>query len=255
MGATAIEAGPSGFLPDGSDAARRVLRQHGLRLVAGPVRAVLHHHDIRGAELQHIDGHARWLAQLGAHTLVLTLIGSRSEDSDGIELSSSGWAHLLSAIGSVKHVCTVHRLRLAVQPRRGSMIQGAADIERLLVGSEAGVCLDLGQLVLAGADPVEMVELAHGRIQHVHLNDLDGQLASQVRVGRMDYAAAVSGGLFKPLGQGDGKVAEVVEALRAVGYTGWYGVESERRLRSVADDPIDDVRRSIELLRSLLRDT
>ena len=252
LGATAIEAGPTGFLPDRSDSARTVLRRHHLRAVAGPVRAVLHNHDIRGAELAHVDGHAGWLAQLGAHTLVLNVIESRADGSDGVELSSSGWAHLLSAIGSVKHVCTVNRLRLAVQPRRGSMIQGASDLERVLVGSEAGVCLDLGQLVLAGADPVEMVELAHGRIQHVHLNDVDGHLATQVRERRMDYATAVTGGLFKPLGRGDGKVAEVVEALRASGYSGWYGLEAERRLQSVEDDPLDDVKTSLDLLRGLL---
>jgi inosose dehydratase len=224
-------------------------------MVAGPVRAVLHHHDMRGSELAHIDGHAGWLAQLGAHTLVLTVIESRADDSDGIELSSSGWAHLLSAIGSVQHVCTAHRLRLAVQPRRGSMIQGASDLERLLVGSEAGVCLDLGQLVLAGADPVEMVELADGRIQHVHLNDIDGDLAGKVGDRSLDYATAVSRGLFKPLGHGDGKVAGVVDALQSAGYRGWYGLEAERRLGSVEDDPMEDVGTSLEFLRSRLPST
>ena len=252
LGESAIEAGPSGFLPDRSDAARGLLRRHGLRMVAGPVRAVLHHHDIRGAELAHIDGHAGWLAQLGAHTLVLTVIESREDGSDGVALSSSGWAHLLSAVGSVKHVCTVHGLRLAVLPRRGSMIQGASDIERLLVGSEAGVCLDLCQLVLAGADPVEMIELADGRIQHVHLNDLDGEIAGQVRERRIDYATAVAGGLFKPLGHGDGKVTDVLEALQAAGYRGWYGLEAERRLDSVEDDPLEEIRASIEFLRGRL---
>ena len=39
-------------------------------------------------------------------------------------------------------------------PRFGSMIQGPGDIERLLVGTEAGFCLDTGHLVLVGADRV-----------------------------------------------------------------------------------------------------
>jgi inosose dehydratase len=252
LGEMAIEAGPSGFLPDRSDAARSLLRRHRLRLVSGPVHAVLHHHEIRGAELAHIDGHAGWLAQLGARTLVLTVIESRDDGADGVELSSSGWAHLLSAIGSVEHVCAVHGLRLAVLPRRGSMIQGASDIERLLVGSEAGVCLDLCQLVIAGADPLEMVELAEGRIMHVHLNDLDRRLAEQVRDRRVEYRDAVRDGLYRTLGRGEGNVAAVVEALQSSGYRGWYGLESERRLQSVEEDPLREVKLSLAFMRTML---
>ena len=252
LGANGIEAGPSGFLPDRSEAARALLRRHGLRMVAGPVYAVLHNHALRQSELAHIDGHAGWLAALGARTLVLAVVGSRTDEPRGSELSSSGWAHLLSAIGSVQHVCTVHGLRLAVEPRRGTMIEGPTEIERLLVGSEAGVSIDVGQLVLTGADPVEIVELASRRIQHVHVNDLDGALAQSVRDGRLDYASAVSRGLFKPLGSGDAGASRVVEELLGSGYKGWYGLQSDVRLESVNDDPLAGVRESVAYLRSLL---
>ena len=252
LGEPFIEAGPSGFLPDRSVAARALLKSHRLRTVAGPVRAVLHHEDLRGPELVHIDGHAAWLAALGAQTLVLTVIGSRADDQSAAELSSSGWAHLLSAIGSVQHVCSLHGLRLAVQPRQGSIIQGPADIERLLVGSEAGVAIDVAHLVIAGADPVEVIELAAGRIHHVHVNDADGGLAESVREQRMSYADAVSRGLFKPAGSGDAGVGDAVEALRSAGYRGWYGIEFETRLSSVADDPVAAVNKSVEFVRTLM---
>src|ERR1700693_6195472 len=103
------------------------------------------------------------------------------------------------------------------------MIQGPTDIERLLVGTEAGLCVDVGRLVLVGADPVEVLELATGRIQHVHLNDIDEKLALQVREYGLDYAEAISQNLFKPLGSGDAGVDRVVETLRRTGYSGWYG--------------------------------
>ena len=252
LGANGIEAGPSGFLPDRSDTARSLLRRHALRMVAGPVYAVLHHHELRQSELAHIDGHAGWLAALGAKTLVLTVIGSRTDEARGPDLSSSGWAHMLSAIGSVQHVCVVHGLRLAVEPKRGSMIEGPAEIERLLVGSEAGVCIDVGQLIIAGADPIEIIELAARRIQHVHLNDLDGGLARWVRDGSVEYSSAVSRGLFKPLGSGDADVAKAVEELRSRGYQGWYGLQSDIRLDSVDDDPLAGVRESLAYARALL---
>jgi inosose dehydratase len=253
VGEGAIEAGPPGFLPDRSDQAKPILQRHRLRVVAGPAQAILHHHDIGGPELAHLDGHASWLAALGAETLVLSAMPPRSASaSHGIVLSSMGWAHLLHLIGSVQHVCSRHKLRLAVQPRYGSMIQGPSDIERLLVGTEAGLCLDTGQLVLVGADPVEVLELAAGRIQHVHLNDIDARLALQVREYGLDYGEAVSQHLFKPLGTGDANVDRVVEGLRRTAYRGWYTLDQDTRLPSAEDRPLGPISRSLQHLRTLL---
>ena len=253
VGEGAIEAGPPGFLPDRSDQAKPVLKRHRLRIVAGPARAILHHHDISGPELAHIDGQAGWLAALGAETLVLSAMPPRDSGlAHGIVLSSAGWAHLLHLIGSVQHVCSRHKLRLAVQPRYGSMIQGPSDIERLLVGTEAGLCLDIGHLVLVGADPVEVLELAAGRIQHVHLNDIDGSLATQVRESGLDYGEAISRNMFRPLGTGDASVDRSVETLRRMGYRGWYTLDQDTRLPSAEDRPLGAISRSLQHLRSLL---
>jgi inosose dehydratase len=253
VGEGVITAGPTGFLPDRSDQAKRLIKRHRLGVVAGQVDAILHHHDMRGAELAHIDGHAQWLSALGAETLVLSAIPQRAGGAEhGIVLSNAEWAHLLHSIGSVQHVCSRHKLRLAVQPRFGSTIQGPEDIERLLVGSEAGICLDLGHLLLAGADPIEILELAAGRIQHVQLNDLDSELADEVRDKGHDYGDAVSLGLFKPLGEGSGRVDRVVEALRGSKYRGWYILRQETRLATADDRPLGRVSRSLEYLLPLL---
>ena len=253
VGEGAITAGPPGFLPDRSDLARPLLKRHRLRLVAGQVQAVLHHHDVRGPELAHIDGHARWLAVLGADTLVLSAIPERVDASGPRpRLSSTEWAHLVHLIGSVEHLCSRHKLRLAIQPRFGSTIQGPEDIERLLVGSEAGFCLDVAHLVLAGADPIEVLELAAGRIQHVHLNDIDAKIAKQVREGELDYGEAVATGLYRPLGEGASHVERIVEALRASNYRGWYTLEQETKLESPDDRPLGRISRSLEFLLPLL---
>src|SRR5260221_13116626 len=78
VGANGIEAGPPGFLPDRSETARGLLRRHGLRMVAGPVYAVLHHYDPRHSELAHIHRPAGWPAALCPKTPVLAAIGSRT---------------------------------------------------------------------------------------------------------------------------------------------------------------------------------
>lgn len=253
VGEGAVTAGPPGFLPDRSDLAKPLLKRHRLRLVAGQVQAVLHHHDVRGPELALIDGHARWLAALGADTLVLSAIPERVSGARARPvLASSEWAHLIHLIGSVEHVCSRHKLRLAIQPRFGSTIQGPEDLERLLVGSEAGVCLDVAHLSLAGADPIEVLELAAGRVQHVHLNDIDADIAQQVRTGALDYGEAVSGGLYRPLGEGAARVDRIIEALRGARYGGWYTLEQETRLESPDDRPLGRISRSLEFLLPLL---
>src|SRR3989442_336556 len=148
-------------------------------------------------------------------TLVVSAIPERTPGATRPDtLSNAQWAHLLHLIGSVEHVCARHRLKLAVQPRFGSTIQGPEEIERLLVGSEAGVCLDIAHLVIAGADPVEVIELAAGRIQHGHLNDVDLDLARRVRDLSLDYKDAVSRNLDTPIGEGLADVARVTEAVR-----------------------------------------
>ena len=252
VGEGAITAGPPGFLPDRSDHARKLLRRNRLQVVAGQVQAILHHHETRGPELAHIDGHAHWLAAIGGETLVLSAIPEREAGSTRPdELSNAQWAHLLHLIGSVEHVCARHRLKLAVQ-RFGSTIQGPEEIERLLVGSEAGVCLDIAHLVIAGADPIEIVELTAGRIQHVHLNDVDLDLAREVRERSLEYREAVSRSLYRPLGEGGAKVARVTEALRRSDYRGWYSLEQDTRLATTDDRPLGQISRSLEFVLPLL---
>lgn len=254
VGEGAITAGPPGFLPDRSDRAQAMLRRHRLQVVAGEVHAVLHHYEIRGQELAHIDGHAHWLSAIGATTLVLAVVPERSIGANRPQpLTQSEWAHLLHSIGSVQHVCARHRLKVAVQPRFGSTIQGPDDIERLLVGSEAGVCLDIAHLVIAGADPVEVVELAAGRIQHVNLNDVDLDLARRVRGRLVDFDDAVTRNLYRPAGEGGADVGRVIEALRGSRYRGWYTLEQETRLPTADVRPLGRISRSLEFVLPLLR--
>src|SRR5438067_7459843 len=95
VGEGAITAGPPGFLPNRSDQARSLLRRQHVQVVAGQVHAILHHHATRGPELAHIDGHAHWLAAIGAGTLVLSAIPERSPNpARPGPLSNAERAHL-----------------------------------------------------------------------------------------------------------------------------------------------------------------
>jgi inosose dehydratase len=99
---------------------------------------------------------------------------------------------------------------------------------------------------------MEVLELAAGRIQHVQLNDVDLDLARQVRKESLAYSEAVGLGLYKPLGEGGSNVGGVIESLRRMKYRGWYTLEQDTRLVSNDDRPLGRISRSLGFLLPLL---
>jgi inosose dehydratase len=112
--------------------------------------------------------------------------------------------------------------------------------------------VDIAHLVISGADPVEVIELAAGRIQHVHLNDVDLDLARRVRERSIDFDDAVTRNLYRPVGEGGADVARVIEALRLAGYRGWHTLEQETRLPAPDVRPLGWISRSLEFVLPLL---
>jgi inosose dehydratase len=59
--------------------------------------------------------------------------------------------------------------------------------------------------------------------------------------------------MYRPLGQGDVDVAQIVRLLERGGYQGWYVLEQDTVLAGspAGDGPLADVRESVAYLRSL----
>jgi len=135
--------------------------------------------------------------------------------------------------------------------------QTADEVERFLQSSSSAMCLDTGHLAIGGSDPVALANDGFDRIGHVHLKDIDGEVALRLRGGELGLVEAVRHGLFRPLGDGDVPVAEIAAVLARRGYYGWLVLEQDTALDRVppaGGGPVDDVRRSIEFLRSVERD-
>ncbi len=65
------------------------------------------------------------------------------------------------------------------------------------------------------------------RIGHVHLKDVDARLAEDVRDGTRSLVQATQAGLFRPLGDGDAGIDEVVRLLEQSGYERWLVLEQD----------------------------
>ena len=116
-------------------------------------------------------------------------------------------------------------------------------------------CLDTGHLLIGGVDPVDFVREHGDRIGHVHFKDVDARVAERLRAGELTLMQAVQHGLFQPLGSGDARIDEVVDALRRSGYERWLVLEQDLAITGseppVGSGPALDVATSIEFLSTL----
>lgn len=247
LGLRDIEAGPPGFLPSDARAARASVERHGVRVIGGFVTAVLHRRERLDAELAALETQARWLAEIGSEVLVLAAATGRDDYDVPASLSDAEWKALLAALPKVVGIAKSHGLATALHPHVGTVVERPDAIDRILRGSDVPLCLDTGHVFVGGGDPVAIAREHPDRVRHVHLKDADAALSAAVRERRVPYAKAVARGLFRPLGQGDARIADVLAALKAARYDGWGVLEQDIALGEApteANDPACDVARS-----------
>jgi inosose dehydratase len=161
---------------------------------------------------------------------------------------------LAANLGAIAALVAGHGLTFALHPHAGTLVESAADVERVLATTDVGWCLDTGHLLLGGADPAAFVRDHHDRVVHVHLKDVDAAVAARYRAGELTLMGATQAGLFRPLGEGDASIAEVLAELDAHGYERWLVLEQDAAITGeeppAGSGPVLDVRKSIEFLTS-----
>lgn len=254
LGIRATEAGPQGYLGHDATSVAALLERHGLRLVGGFLPVVLHDPARLGDALAAARRTAALFAAAGGTMLVSAAVVDEAW-SPRVPLDASQWHHLLTALARLDDVAGEAGLAHVLHPHVGTLVETEADLRRVLEGSSVTLCLDTGHLSVGGADPLALARDHRERIGHVHLKDVSADLARRVRAGELDLLAATRLGLFRPLGEGDVAVADVVRELEQSGYAGWYVLEQDVTLHDdqarEESGPRESVRRSIELLRTL----
>ena len=255
LGLAAVEAGPEGLLPQDPAEVSKMLAKYELSLVGGFVPAVLHELDLRERELALVERRAKFFGAAGADVLVLAAITSTGAFEQTAELDDAAWRTLFESLSAVGEICARHGLTVALHSHLGTVIERDDQLRRFLEGCDTGLCLDTGHLVIGGSDPVEIAELAGDRVSHVHLKDVDRDLARRIATRELSFKEAATRGVFRPLGDGDVDVGEVVGRLEASGYRGWYVLEQDTVVEAEPDEgegPVADVRRSLAYLKRQL---
>jgi inosose dehydratase len=251
LGLEAMEAGPEVYLPSDRVEVRSLLEEHGLGLVGGFVPAIMHERKAREAGLDLVERRAKFFSAAGADTLVLAAATGSESYEEVVELDEAGWRELFENLARAEEVCERHGLALTLHSHYGTVVETDAQLHRFLEGSEVGLCLDTGHLVIGGSDPVAIAEEEEERVNHMHLKDVDTEVARRLGARELDFKAACRAEAFRPLGDGDVDVARLLELLEEANYSGWYVLEQDRVTGSEPPEgggPIEDVRKSLDFL-------
>ena len=255
LGLEAMEAGPEEFLPGDPARVTEVLGGYGLSLVGGFVPAVLHEPHAQDEQLAFVERRAEFFAAAGADVVVLAASTGSEDYGEVFEVNEDAWRTLFGSLYAVEEICARHGVAVSLHQHYGTVIERDDQLRRFLEGSEMGLCLDTGHIAIGGSDPVEIAKLAGGRINHVHLKDVDYELAARLASRELDFKEAAIQGAFVPLGEGDVDVERLLDVLDDAGYSGWYVLEQDAVVDTEPEDgegPVVDVGKSLEFVEEIL---
>jgi inosose dehydratase len=251
LGLRATELGPPEFFRGEPREQASLLAAYELTAVSAFCPLVLHNRD------DPPDGLAReLLGRLSALEAPLMLIAAATGTTtydERPQLDEDGWTTLVETVDRLHTLAAEYGVTACVHPHMGTMIQTDHEVMEVLERSDVPLCLDTGHLVVGGSDPIQVARAAADRIGHVHLKDVDLELARAVQHGDSAYTDAVRAGLYTTLGRGDLDLGAVVMTLERARYEGWYVPELDCMLAGEprVDGPLAKMRDSVEALCNL----
>jgi len=252
-GLTALELGPVGYLPEDSYVAREALEARRLTAVGSFLFESLHDPSCRDHVLAVAKRACRAIAGVGGRLLVIIDRPGRERAatagrSDAARrLSTPRWLILLDTINAVAEIAHECSLQPCFHPHAGSFVEFRDEIDRLLADTDLPLCLDTGHAAFADIEPEHALRAYAPRLRHVHLKDVDGAVCHRVKHHRLGYWAALSAGIFSPLGCGIVGVERVLTTLDEIAYTGIATIEQDRA--AGMGTPLADLRHSLAFLR------
>lgn len=141
------------------------------------------------------------------------------------------WARLCDGLNRLGKVAAERGFRLCYHHHMGTVVQTAAETDRLLANTDPGyvfLCYDTGHFTFAGEDPLLMLQKYAHRVGHVHLKDMRPAVVEQVRQQGWSFLTAVRNGAFTVPGDGAVAFDPVFRLLAEAGYEGWLLVEAEQ---------------------------
>jgi len=254
-GITATELGPDGYLPQDAKELARVLDGHGLDLCGAFVPIVLHKKDRLKASYERARRQAEVLAALNAGNFVLATPAEDGDYDSRDPMDAQAKAVFSESLPMITEIAKEFGLQMVLHPHAGTMFETPNDLDFLLNETDINLCLDTGHIVVGGGNPLDIAKRAGSRVKHVHLKDCDAAAVARIQNRTSTYSTEVKNGMYKPLGQGDAQISEVIRFLDGINYEGKLVLEQDVMLDqapAMGSGPIHAVRESINFLSSLI---
>ena len=152
-------------------------------------------------------------------------------------LRGDEWLQLVAVVTNAAEEARARGLEVSFHPHVSTFVELPDEIERLLAETDLSLTYDIGHVVLAGGDGVELFLRWRDRINHVHIKDVRVAVLENARANNLDNFDEWWAGVATPLGQGDVDLDGFAEALRASNYDRWVVVEQDRAPLTVASLP------------------
>ncbi len=137
------------------------------------------------------------------------------------------FAENLNAVGAAT---LAHGVSIAFHNHVGTVIETRAETDRLLALTDPNVVFlgpDTGHMQWAGDDAVAFVCDYAARIKTMHLKDINESVRAQGAAAAWDYGTFTKHGIFAELGEGCIDFAAIINALKAVNFSGWLITETD----------------------------
>ena len=181
----------------------RVLKNAGVKLLAVYSGGNFIFDEILAEELARIERAAGAAAELGAEHLVVGGGAKRAGGQKRDDMTKLG-----AALEKVVRLARKHGLAPHYHPHLTTMVEGPKEVRKIFAETSIHFCPDTAHLAAAGGNVPAMIREHRERISYVHLKGWQKE----------PFA-------FTPLDAGDLDMSEVIEALRAIEYSGWVTCE------------------------------
>jgi sugar phosphate isomerase/epimerase len=179
-------------------------------------------------------GYAEFLQVCGSDTMVVSLPLRQSRDADPplfVDWKlAEGLANLLNRMS--------YGVKVALHPEAFSMFRNSRDVDLFMLLTDPTyvfLCPDTAQFVVAGSDPIKIVERHRERVVITHWKDAVGSAPADVPIDDSIYARQVQ--WFAAVGSGVVDWPAWIRLLRDMRYQGWAVFELD-----AAPDPVAELK-------------
>ena len=227
------------------------LKSRGLQLVSGFFDAFdacegpLSHSD-EAAIMTSAVNYAGFLRAAGGGTLVAGMPAFNPAASGSAKFFDLEYGKTLADfLNRLGEAVSRESVQLALHTEIGSVFCARRDIDMIMLLTDpehVSLCVDTGQVVLAGSSPIDVVNAHFERMVIMHWKDAVGPLGRRVSGHDPKYASH-----FRRVGAGTIDWFALARRLHDVRYKGWIVLEIDR-----VDNPIDEVVAAREFIETSL---